>query len=376
MRSATRWRLGSLVAVALVGVGCTERDEEVRAETDAPVELSPMGEPGSDRSPFPVEHGTGTGDGDDLVVISPNYGPGPYEAALRRADGTWWELPPVPFDGHVQLATAGDRAVAGGVACAGWRCSDGELAFAILAEDRSGWVRLDAPDVALSPTNTEITTSPDLGPFARFSIGTETYSVDERGDVDAWSPMSTVGPPGSVEHGCYVEDTYVSVHLNLGVPSESGEPTWPRIVGDVHVQQVSDSTPPTSVGPVPPGPATPTYFCAGGDLIIDDGVAQGSFDVASGSWESGPSNLADVGGFVSISPITGRLATSPDGSTAFLVSTNAGVLRRTTPGAWNPTGAFGHVFTTGVSVLVIAHDDQTVTEVWPESSDANGAASG
>lgn len=83
-----------------------------------------------------------------------------------------------------------------------------------------------------------------------------------------------------------------------------------------------------------------------------------------------------MGGFVSISPITGRLATSPDGSTAFLKSTDAGVLRRAAPGVWEPTGTFGHVFATGASVLVIAHDDQAVTEVWPQTADANGAVSG
>lgn len=245
------------------------------------MELSPLGEPGSDLSPFPVQYGTGTGDGDDLVVISPNYGPGPYRAALRRNDGTWWELPPVPFDGHVQLATAGDRAVAGGVACAGWRCGGGELAFAMLAEDRSGWVRLDAPDVELSPTETEITTSPGPSPFAEFAIGAERYSIDERGDVNAWSPVPTEGPPGSIERGCFVEDSYLSVHLDLGVPSGSGEPTAPRILGDVHVHQIGDSAPPESVGPVPSGPVTPTYFCAGGELVIDDGVAQASFDAGN-----------------------------------------------------------------------------------------------
>jgi hypothetical protein len=290
---------------------------------------------------------------------------------LRRDDGTWWKLPPVPFEGYAQLATAGDRAVVGGIACTDSGCSEGELAFAMLAEDRSGWVRLDAPDVELSPSETEMTSSPGPSPFAEFAIGAEHYSIDERGEVDAWSRVPTEGPPGSAEYGCFVGDTYLSVHLNLGVPSETGEPTWPRIVGDVYVQQVGDSTAPLSVGPVPPGPATPTYFCAAGALIIDDGVARASFDVASGSWESGPSNLAQVGGFVSISPITGRLATSPDGSTAFTESAN-GVLRQTTPGVWEPTGTFGRVFATGSSVLVIADDDQTVTQVWPETADADG----
>lgn len=372
MRSATRCWLGGLAAAALMASGCTDQDERVRVEPDAQVELSPFGNPGSTESPFPVDYGTGTGDGDDLIVISPNYGPGPYEAALRRNDGTWWRLPSVPFEGHAQLATAGDRAVVGGIACTDSGCNDGELTFAMLADDRSSWIRLDAPEVELSPSETEMTTSPGPSPFAEFSIGSDTYWIDERGEVGAWSPVLTEGPPGSVEHGCFVGDTYLSVHLELGVPNETGEPTWPRIVGDVHVQPVDVSTAPVSVGPVPPVPATATYFCAGGGLIVDDGVAQASFDVASGRWESGPSNLAEVGGFVSISPITGRLATSPDGSTAFLVSSNAGVLRRTAPGVWEPTGTFGHVFATGASVIVIAGDDRNVTEVWPETGDASG----
>ncbi len=366
MRSATWFWLGGLAVAVLMVSGCTDRDDRVRAEPDVPVELSPLGEPGSLRSPYSASYGTGTGDGDDLVVISPNYGQGPYEAALRRSDGTWWQLPPVPFEGYAQLATAGDRAVVGGISCTNSGCTEGKLTVAMLAEDRSSWVSLDAPDVELSPSETEMTTSPGPSPLAEFAIGAEHYSIDERGEVDDWSPVPTGGPPGSAEYGCFVEDTYVSVHVNLGVPSERGEPTRPGIVGDVFVQQVNDSAPPVSVGPVPPGLSTPTYFCAAGALIIDNGVAQASLDVASGSWESGPSNLAQVDGSVFISPIAGRLATSPDGLIAFLQSSNAGVLRRSAPGVWEPTGTFGHVFATGTSALVIANEDQTVTEVWPE----------
>lgn len=169
----------------------------------------------------------------------------------------------MPFDGYAQLATAGDRAVVGGIACTNSGCTEGELAFAMLAEDRDGWVRLDAPGAELSPTETEMTTSSNRGPFATFSIGAEHYSIDERGEVDAWSPVPTDGPPGSTEYGCFVSDTYVSLHLDLGTATPTSQPTWPPIVGDVHVQQVSGSVAPASVWPVPPRPGHPEVLLHG-----------------------------------------------------------------------------------------------------------------
>jgi hypothetical protein len=288
--------------VGLLATSCGTDDAEDAPTTAVPDELTAIGEPGVDRSPFEVSYGTATGDGDDLVVISPDG-----NAALRRDDGTWWELPPVPFQGYIQLATAGRRAVAGGIAAQGPLSDNGEVAFAILSEDRTEWTRLDPPDVAMSVSETEMTTSPGPSALAQFSIGSDTYFVDDRVRVNQWEPIPTEGPANSTERGCLVGDTYVSVHLEQ--PELGTDPAGVYgLVGDVYLQPVDGSEEPTSVGPVPDGLGSAGYLCAGGSVSFGVGAQQAVLDVSDGTWSVMASNLVELsGGF---SPISGRLASS------------------------------------------------------------------
>jgi hypothetical protein len=353
---------GALAATGLITVGllagaCGTDDAEDAPTTAVPDEMTAIGEPGVDRSPFEVSYGTATGDGDDLVVISPDG-----NAALRRDDGTWWELPPVPFQGYIQLATAGGRAVAGGIAAQGPLSDDGEVAFAILSEDRSEWIRLDAPDVAVSVSETEMTTSPGPSPLAQFSIGSDAYVVDDSGRVDRWEPIPTEGPANSAEYGCLVGDTYVSVHLEE--PELGSDPMGVYgLVGDVYLQPVDGSEEPISVGPVPDGLGSPGYLCAGGSVSFGVGPQQAVLDVSDGTWSVEATNLGELsgGGF---SPISGRLASSPDSSTAFLLASNGQIIRRLSNNMWEPSGAAGHVFSTGSQVIVIDGDLNAVP-IWP-----------
>lgn len=346
-----------MVSILAVAAACTGSGDDVAAPTSttAPV---PIGEPGLDEAPFAPSYGSAAGDGDDLIVLSTLSGPARNATALRRSDGTWWRLPSLPFGGYVQLAPAGDRAVAGGIACVDDDCDAGELAFAILAEDRSEWIRLDAPEVELSVQETELTTSPGPGPFAEFQVGAEQYSVDDRGELVDWLPEPVPDRRDGFEVGCNVGDSYVSTVSVRGQLDADPGPAFP---GDVYVQTVGGDAEPESLGAVPV-PTDPLYVCAAGRVSFGGAGTQAVLDVDAGTWTTGPTNLVEMRAFMS--PISGRLASSPDGSTAFMQSTVHGIIRRVGDGLWEPTGVDGHVFSTGDQVLVIG-DDQQVSEVWP-----------
>lgn len=366
-RHGWNWLVG-LAVLGLAAVGCDEQDsgDAVAPGSSSMAELAPIGDPGADASPFPIDRGTATAAGTDLVVISPGRPSAAIDAALRREDGSWWELPSLPFTGFIHLATAGDRAVAGGVACGDGGCQDGELAFAMLSEDHSEWVRLDAPDIALSVTETELTTSPGPAPFAEFAIGSSAYSVDPQGEFDGWRPRPIPGlAGGSSEFGCAAGDTYASMPLQILDPNQGARLGHAQeMTGDVHVQPVGGAEEPVAVGPIPPGTvSTYDFLCAGDDMVINHDGTETTFHIDTRTWESLPSNY-DTLGSIWASPISGRLAIAPDGSTAFLTGGGGPVYRRNSPGQWDDTGAVGFVFATDSQVLVIG-EDRTVTTVWP-----------
>lgn len=327
-----------------------------------------------DQSPFDASYGTAAGDGDDLVVLGQCLAPASEdcgsgwdrtEAALRRDDGTWWTLPAFPFDGYFQLATAGARAILGGIACVDGACEDfdGEVAFAMLTEDRSEWIRLDAPDVELPVVDTELTTGPGPAALASFSIGSEQYWGDEEGQVVDWEPRPAPDPAGPHENGCVLGDTFVSYHWWDVASGDAAPSAEPEYVGEVYLQPLGGSEEPISAGMVPEG-VTGTVLCAGDHFTISDQIRQAALDIETEEWTVGPTNLAEVtGGFVS--PISGRLARSPHGSTIFIQGAARTIFRRDGAGLWESTGLSGHVFSTASAVLVIG-GDRTVTQVWPD----------
>lgn len=365
-RSHRRWLVG-LALVGLLAAGCTDTGDAVSTDRSSTTELTPIGDPGVDRSPFPIGRGAATAAGNDLVVISTERPPASViDAALRRADGSWWELPQLPFRGFIHLATAGDRAVAGGVACIDSRCGDGELAFAMLSEDHTEWIRLDAPDVELSVTETELTTSPGPSELAGFAVGATTYSVDSNGELVEWEPQPIPADDGGpYEFGCTSGDTYASMRLEIFDLNEIGTRGYVQeMTGNVYVQSVGGSEDPVPVAPVPPGTVSSYgYLCAGNNMIIGHDGTESVFHIDTRTWETVPSNFESLPS-IGVSPISGRLAVASDRSTVFLTEGGGPVYRRTGPGQWDDTGASGHVFATDSDVLVIG-DDQAVAKVWP-----------
>ena len=370
-RRDPRWLVGlvvlGLAVLGVVAAGCSDSEDLVESGRSSTVQLTPIGDLGVDASPFPTGRGTATAAGTDLVVISSTWPPAPViEAALRSEDGSWWELPSLPFTGFIHLATAGDRAVAGGVACTDSRCEEGELAFAMLSEDHTEWIRLKAPDIPMSVTETELTTSPGPTAFAEFAVGASTYSVSQKGEFVGWTAQPIPGSGGSsYEFGCSSGDTYASMNIqNIDVNDYVKLGYAQEMTGDVYVQPVGGSEQPVSVARVPPGTvSTFGYLCSGNDMLIEHNSTESVFHIDTRTWEITPSNFDSLPS-IGVSPISGRLAISADGSTAFLTVCSGPVYRRSSPGQWEDTGAIGCVFATDSQVLVIG-EDQMVTAVWP-----------
>jgi len=110
--------------------------------------------------------------GEDLVVIES----GTNDAAiLRTSEGTWSWLPSIGGDGAWEYVTVGPTVVAGGYECNSEEdgngfCPDATVTYFRLADDLSGWERLDAPAQAAT-SDIEMTAS--IGPqqHAMFIIG-------------------------------------------------------------------------------------------------------------------------------------------------------------------------------------------------------------
>ena len=365
MRGDDRRWLAGLAIVMLLAGGCADRGQAVDVDGDPTQELTRIGEPGVDRAPFPIDRGVATAAGDDLVVISGEWPPTErIDAALRRADATWWELPSLPFRGFIHLATAGDRAIAGGVACTDGGCDNGELAFAMLDEDHGGWTRLDAPPVDLRVTETELTSSFAPSDTAEFFVGSNLYSINEHGELADWRPRPIPGVGGSsYDFGCRVDDSYFSmITHSVDLNDAANRGYVQEMTGDVHVQPIGGSDPPVPVAPVLPGTVSAYhYLCAGNLMIIDHDGTESVFHTDTRMWERSPSNFHTLG--LTMSPISGRVAVSPDRSTLFLANSGP-VVRRVGPGTWEDTGTVGSVFATDAQVLALDHEG-TVTVLWP-----------
>ena len=356
----------AVTAAFLLLVGGCGEDAANRDDESESVRLERIDDPGVDRSPFEATYGAATAAGSDLVVIDAGSGAtSRHRSALRREDGTWWTLPDLPFRGYIQLASANDRAVAGGVACTDSGCSQGELAFAMLSDDYTEWVRLDAPPVEFLPSETELTTGPGLGEFAEFVIGTG-YKVNERGDVSdrVWNPKrlpgTVTGEDGVVnEVGCSVNETYYSVQIAFPDPANVGFGTVGELTGDIYAQPLDGSGEPESLGPVPHGAAGSfETLCAGGAVTVYGPGSAASFDIASSTWTIGPSNLQELTFWVS--PISGRFASGSDGTVYVRADPGGEVIRQVEGAMWESTGAKGHVFPTTEAIVIIG-DDRSVT---------------
>jgi hypothetical protein len=203
-----------------------------------------------------------------------------------------------------------------------------------------------------------MTTSPGPSALAGFAIDDKTYWVNRDGKLESWTPRSGPLPDGAQQIDCVAGDQWVSVGA-----SESDRTGKAEYTGGVWVQRIGRDEAPQPLGAVPSEIHPGAMVCAAGRVSFGDQGTEGVLNLESGSWSTSPTNLAELtGGF--ISPISGRMAGATDRAAVFVQGSNSAIIRRIGDGAWEPTGASGHVFPTGAEVLVVA-DDGTVTAVWP-----------
>ena len=286
----------------------------------------------------------------------------PLSAAVRTPDGSIQALPPIPFRGQLRISSVGDSVAVGGIECTNDACDESVLAFALLAEDRASWRRLDVPETVLSG-EVEIN-SPQVGrhDHGLFVIGGGIYSVAPSGQVS--TPPRNPFPSTETDFGCAAGDTSVAVQ-GRGVPGSElgGMISVMELVGDAQVRQLgAPEAGWRSLGPVPPGVRTQhSELCMEHQFSFHDGTREVVLDIRSGQWSERPSNLVELlGNPIFIFGPTG-VATSVDGSTNYLLH-NGQVLSQDPSGTWTPTEHTASALYS-TSDAVLAYDSSTKTFV-------------
>lgn len=259
--------------------------------------------------------------GDDLVVVQADTG----RVAMRFADGTWSELPPIDETGSWLYRSTGSSVIAGGYRCDALTnegvCEGGSPSFHRLAEDLSGWDELDVPMPA-EPfrDNVEITAELVTGGSAIFYVDAESYLVDADGQVSRFTPRWVL----CVIDGALVEPVEDAIIDRPGTFATEQFLTRLRLVS------LADLTGPPEVVELPePVPVLGEVICGAGKVsIVGEGTTEWVFDVAERTLTRIESNSRSAG-VQGAQQLDGHAATSPDGTTLF-----AGGYGRT----WSRTG--------------------------------------
>ncbi|MFN7148578.1 MAG: hypothetical protein ACK4V6_03775 [Microthrixaceae bacterium] len=344
----TRWGMAALVAMCVLSnAACGGTDESRATPTTSDVRSS--------TPPFELATvAAGGGRGSDLVVVQFESN----RAAVRFADGTWTEIPGIEATGSWLYRSIGSTVIAGGFRCESLSedgaCPEGEPSFFMLEDDLSGWRELDAPPATVPLSDEiELTALPATTGWAMFSVGADTYLVDDAGAVSRFE----------AGHGlCAVDGTLVrpvivprpadGSEVDIATLHSSGVET--RIGGFELVSLADPSAAPTTVPITDPVSTTADEVCGGGrvSIVADDGSTEWVLDVADRTVTriESNSNEARVAGGLQID---GGSATSPEGSTVHVSNRADGrTWRRTGLEPWQDTGLELHgVYATDTAVL-------------------------
>jgi hypothetical protein len=307
--------------------------------------------------------------GDGAVFVNPlNIGGSESIESARYEDESWASVTGLDGDfAVVELASAGDTAVAGAVSCP-MQCEDGgRIEFFLLGPKDSKWVPLDV-DVSTSAYEPWVAPVQGRGERAVFNTDVGGFAIDSRGGVErVSSPKGRRA--GSASIACLTDDRLLALnsaarHLGgeeASFPSGGPEPT------DDHVVAVEalDLTKPTSwkalpsPAAAPPGAGEP--ICTGsGALMVGDDV-ETAFDLTANAWSvraveaPGPPRR--------LQSIPSATAVASDG-TLYTVTTGMELLRRDTTGTWSSIGPFnGALLATADEVLQVPVDATDVSQV-------------
>jgi hypothetical protein len=273
--------------------------------------------------------------GDDLVFAgNPCEGDDPV---LRRADGTWVQLPSPPDPINVPVPVGDTVMLWGSDGCGGdaWFDDTPRLRMAMLSDDRTEWRRLDAPEIRIDSETEAVTTGWSGQAAVVFAAGANLL-VDRAGVVTELPP----GLAGSrVE--CVTDDDMVAVQQLYDTTS----PVGPAVVATGEVTVLDLDAPEQGWQPRGPVPAGTTSGPAG-DLCGPDGLSLidrttvSDYSLTGDAWASSPSNFVELAGTTEVPSAWDRRAVwSPDGSTAFVTLADRRVLARQDRGPWVDTGS-------------------------------------
>lgn len=345
-----------LAALALTGLGCGSSDGLATRHVDAD-------DSSTGARAVPPDLGSGNwvaaAAGPDLViVIYPNETAGATSTAVRTSDGSISSLPSLPFVGGVAISSVGDSVAVGGIECLDKNCKESAAAFAVLAQDRKSWQRLDAPKARFTGEVEVSALSVGRHVHGLFLIGPDVYAVAPSGEVTT-VPRS---PVYGSEYGlsCVAGDTMVAIQASGVSGSEvAGMISEVELSGNVHVLSLGSMQDGWRLsGTVPEGVRSSySNLCLADRFSFQSGEQEVSFGVTGGTWRENPSNLLALVGNPIFRFGVESVASSVDGATDYLV--NAGsVLAQNQPGVWIDTSEKASRIW-GTSAGVVAYDDST-----------------
>ncbi len=295
--------------------------------------------------------------GDDLVALGDGTDSAPPQ--VRRVDGTWADLVPVPAGGNFIVNSLGDTVVAWGAECWGDCLDGGPLALFLLSDDRSEWRRLDVPRVGI---NSEVETVPYPSAGERFvlSVGGEFFQVDRAGRV-----QSLPGWPEGARQVCLTEAGMVA----LGSSGAAGLVAPVEWVQVLDLDQVDAGWRPGAAPPVGITTDHQAQLCGPRSVMVLDAATDTEWRYLplEDRWTSVPTNYRAAAQSTSYpSEWHGLVGWAPDGSTV-VGSTPAGVMVRGDDGTWTPTDhAPGQIIATDAAVYVVNEASPDAQQVWPQ----------
>ena len=227
--------------------------------------------------------------GEDLVFAgNPCEG---HDPVLRRADGTWVQLPPPPDPINVPVPVGDTVMLWGAAGCDAdaWFADAPRLKMAMLSDDRREWRRLEAPAVDIT-SETEAVTTGWSSEAAVVFVDRANYLVDRAGVVTELPP----GPMGSRAE-CVTADAMVAVPQFYDTTS----PVSPEVgtTGSVSVLDIGAPDQGWQArGPV----STGTTSGLGGDLCGPDGLSligptsAADYSLTADAWTTSPSNFVEL----------------------------------------------------------------------------------
>lgn len=306
--------------------------------------------------------GAALGDGavfvDSVQVGGPDGVP-----AVRYDQGRWTSVGelPGPFAAF-DVASAGDHAIAAGVACESSCDSGGTLELYRLGPDADDWQRLD-DSFGTTADEPWVAAVSGRGELAIINTNLGQFAIDASGQVERIPPATGQRPGASI--ACQIDGQLLSLNSAIGDLTNQG--ATGALDHRVTTVEVLDLDDPTTWEPLPlpegdpPGADAPVCTATGVTMLA--GTTATSFDLATRTWSSTTVDLD--GADVRLQSIGPTSAVGPD-DTLHTVAADGRLLRRDAAGTWTVAPPLvGGLLATSGGVLLVESPGRTVEVLTP-----------